>query len=166
MISEPIDAQTATHLYETHGRALLAYACSLTPDSSTAEDVVHQVFVRLLAGRVSVPTPALPYLLRAVRNTSLNQRRGQQREAPLLDADRWLEAPPDRLDAALAVESALRQLPREQREVVTLRLWASLTYDEIAAVVGCPVNTAASRYRYGRDRLRALLQPLEKTHDG
>jgi RNA polymerase sigma-70 factor (ECF subfamily) len=164
--SGPIDGESARQLYEAHGRALLAYACSLTPDSSVAEDVLHQVFVRLLAGRVTITAPALPYLLRAVRNTALNHRRGRQREAPLTEADRWLEAPPDRSDEALAVQSALRRLPAEQREVVILRLWAGLTFAEVATVVGCPMNTAASRYRYGRDRLRALLQPLEGESDG
>ena len=100
MSPSPIDGETARQLYEAHSRALLAYACSLTPDAGVAEDVVHQVFVRLLAGRVTLPAPALPYLLRALRNTALNHRRGRQREMPLADADRWLEAPSDRLDAA------------------------------------------------------------------
>lgn len=115
----------------------------------TAEDVLHQVFLALLKGRVLVPERPLPYLLRAVRNTALNYQRDRRREVTLPEEGRWLEAPAGMEHEALALESALRRLPAEQREVVTLRTWAGLTFEEVATVVGCPVNTAASRYRYG-----------------
>ena len=52
------------------------------------------------------------------------------------------------------------ELPPEQREVVHLKLWEGLTFEEIAAALEIPPNTAASRYRYGLDKLRELLRPL------
>ena len=55
---------------------------------------------------------------------------------------------------------ALGELPEEQRAVVHLKLWAGLTFEEIAAALEIPPNTAASRYRYGLDKLRAQLRPL------
>jgi RNA polymerase sigma-70 factor (ECF subfamily) len=54
------------------------------------------------------------------------------------------------------LQSALRTLPGEQREVVVLRIWGQLTYEEAAAVIGISPNTAASRYRYGIEKLREI----------
>ena len=57
---------------------------------------------------------------------------------------------------------ALAELPADQRAVVHLKLWAGLTFDEIAGTLGIPPNTAASRYRYGIDKLRTRLRPIYK----
>jgi RNA polymerase sigma-70 factor (ECF subfamily) len=54
----------------------------------------------------------------------------------------------------------LASLPAEQRAVVHLKLWEGLTFEEIAVALEIPLNTAASRYRYGVDKLRQHLRPL------
>ena len=48
----------------------------------------------------------------------------------------------------------------DQRAVLHLKLWAGLTFEEIAVALEISPNTAASRYRYGIDKLRHLLRPL------
>jgi len=55
---------------------------------------------------------------------------------------------------------ALAELPPEQRAVVHLKLWEGLTFEQIAAALEIPLNTAVSRYRYGLDKLRERLRPL------
>jgi RNA polymerase sigma-70 factor, ECF subfamily len=55
---------------------------------------------------------------------------------------------------------ALGELPAEQRAVVHLKHWEGLTFEGIAAALEIPPNTAASRYRYGLDKLRGRLRPL------
>jgi RNA polymerase sigma-70 factor (ECF subfamily) len=146
-------------LYELHGRALLAYACAFLHDPSEAEDVLHQVFLQLLRdGRTEIESPG--YLFRAVRNRVLNHLRGRSREVALDDAPdgsaQWLESPSNSTETALALQSALRTLPGEQREVIVLRVWGQLTFEEVAAVVGVSPNTAASRYRYGLAKLNEV----------
>ena len=59
-----------------------------------------------------------------------------------------------------ALTEALAELPAEQRAVVHLKLWEQMTFAEIADALDIPANTAASRYRYGLDKLQALLRPL------
>ena len=44
--------------------------------------------------------------------------------------------------------------------MVHLKLWEGLTFEQIAELLGIPLNTAASRYRYGLDKLRERLRPL------
>ena len=146
----------AHRLYDEHGRALLAYACALLRDPSAAEDVLHQVFLNVLRGRAAVADDPKSYLFRAVRNTALNHIRGQSREVELADAGVWLESPDGSVETAVALQSALKTLPAEQREVIVLKIWGELTFDEAAAVIGVSPNTAASRYRYGLAKLKEV----------
>jgi RNA polymerase sigma-70 factor (ECF subfamily) len=164
MSGGPPGSDRAEQLYRDHGRVLLAYATSLVVHVSLAEDIVQQVFLKLLKGTVAVPIPERPYLLRAVRNTALNHRRDRMREVALENGGHWLEAPPGRGLEAMAIEAAMRELPTEQREVVVLRVWAGMTYEEIGEVMGCSLNTAASRFRYAKERLRATMVPKETDH--
>ena len=153
-------AEDLRALYDEHGRSLLAYARSLLRDTASAEDVLHQVFTRLLEGGVSIEGAPLPYLCRAVRNGAFNYRRRTVREIGLDTRAAWLEAPPGMAEAGLAIEQALDALPIEQREVVVLHVWGRLTFQEIATTLAIPLNTAASRYRYGLVKLRETLKPL------
>jgi len=67
---------------------------------------------------------------------------------------------PDEQSFRAALAKALGELPPDQRVVVHLKLWEELTFEQIATVLEIPPNTAASRYRYGLDKLRARLRPL------
>jgi RNA polymerase sigma-70 factor (ECF subfamily) len=58
------------------------------------------------------------------------------------------------------LSAALGELPPDQRAVLHLKLWEEFTFERIAEALGIPPNTAASRYRYGIDKLRTLLRPL------
>ena len=146
------DRNEIRRLYEVHGRALLAYACAFLRDPAEAEDVLHQVFLQLLRdGATGFSSPG--YLFRAVRNRVLNHIRDRAREVGLDNEAQWLESQSGSAETALALQSALSVLPEEQREVIVLRVWGQLTFEEIAGVVGVPPNTAASRYRYGLAKL-------------
>jgi RNA polymerase sigma-70 factor (ECF subfamily) len=145
--------------YRQHGPVLLAYVTSLVGDRSTAEDVLHQVFLKLLGNQI-VPDDPRPYLFRAVRNAALNSRRSAARHVPLED-HAWLEMPAELVDEGLALQSAMRELPEEQREVIVMRIWGEMTLEEIAAVLELSQNTVASRYRYGLAKLRETMRPFE-----
>ena len=151
-----LDRDQVQRLYERHGPALLAYACAFLRDPADAEDVVHQVFLQLLRGRSSVVDLSPGYLFHAVRNGALNHIRGRSREVDLDGEVQWLESPSESKETALALQSALRALPQEQREAIVLRVWGQLTFEEVGDVVGISPNTAASRYRYGLAKLKEI----------
>jgi RNA polymerase sigma-70 factor (ECF subfamily) len=157
-----IGPEEVRRLYEKHGRALLAYACSFVSDYSAAEDVLHQVFVRLLRGDIEITGPPVAYLYRAIRNAALNTLRRHSREVELDSNAGWLESPPGMEEMGVALQSVLRNLPEEQREIIVLRVWGQMSFEEAAAVVGISPSTAASRYRYGLMKLRERLRPSQK----
>jgi RNA polymerase sigma-70 factor (ECF subfamily) len=149
-------------LYQRHGPALLAYATGLLGSRSSAEDVLHQVFLGLLS-KVERPTEPRPYLFKAVRNRALNSRCSGARMVPLHDHDQqWLVKPQGMMEAGIEVERALRDLPSEQREVVLMRVWGEMTLEEIATMLDVPANTVASRYRYALGKLREILKVEDK----
>ena len=139
---------------------LLAYARSLVWDASEAEDALQEVFLNLMVLREGAfPREPRPYLFRAVRNTCFNRRRSATREAARRRAAAPMFSTPGGLeDLALDLEQALEELPDEQREVVVLRVWAEMTIDETAQVLGIPMNTVASRYRYALAKLRGRFE--------
>jgi RNA polymerase sigma-70 factor, ECF subfamily len=150
--------------YEQHGPALVAYACSILGDRGSAEDVLQQVFLKLLKGKIEVPRSAVkPYLFRAVRNTAISLGGQNSRNVALEDetGGQWFEAPIDLMHWSAKLESAIRELPVEQSEVLTMKIWGEMTFDEIATVLEVPMNTVASRYRYAIAKLRELMQLIE-----
>jgi len=155
--------------YVQHGPALVAYLCSMLGERGSAEDVLHQVFVKLLKGKVEVPGDAVkPYLFRAVRNAALNLAARNSRNVSLDESEeakgadqQWFEAPAELGYWSARLESAIRGLPVEQSEILVMRIWGEMTFDEIATVTNVSINTVASRYRYAIGKLRELLQPFE-----
>jgi len=146
-------AETAGRLFDRFGDALFRYAAVVLADRDAAADVVQQVFGSFLQRERRIED-AERYLRRATRNACFSALRVRRREpatgGPLLEAVGGFEDPADRL----AVEQALRALPPEQREVVHLKVFEGLTFQEIADATMESVNTVASRYRYAMEKLR------------
>jgi RNA polymerase sigma-70 factor (ECF subfamily) len=157
-----LSAEDVGRLYDQHGPALLAYACSFVADGAAAEDIVHGVFTKLLNGRpaarIDIP---VAYLYRAVRNEALNARRNGARHTQLEETKPCFVHRNGDREAALALQEALHDLPEEQRAVVIMRIWAGMTLDEVAATTEVSVNTASSRYRYAVEKLRERLEPYQ-----
>jgi RNA polymerase sigma-70 factor (ECF subfamily) len=143
-------------LYDQFAPALFRAACGLLGSAADAEDVVHDVFVALSRGRVRLPeiADARAYLFVAIRR-AVARRSARRRPGPLPDDVPDSREPTERDDR---LEQALARLPIEQREVVVLKIDGDLTFAELADVLGISANTAASRYRYAMEKLRADLE--------
>jgi RNA polymerase sigma-70 factor (ECF subfamily) len=149
--------ELAKSLYERHGAALVAFARCYGLDFASAEDVVQQVFLRVLRRQTSAPQMPVAYLYRAVRNTALNHRRDRHHETRLLGDETWFVGANADPVEVLALQNALRELSDDQRETVYLRIWSGMTLQEIAEATETPLNTIASRYRYALEKLRERL---------
>ena len=144
-------------MYEKHGAALAAYACSYGLDHAAAQDVVHELFLKMLGEKAVALRAPLAYLYRATRNASLNVRRDQKRNTDLHSGESWFVHPDGNPDEVLSLQQALRDLPEEQRETVFLKIWSGMTLLEISKATENPLYTVASRYRYALAKLRENL---------
>lgn len=156
-------------LYDEHAPALFGFLLNFTRQESDARDALQEVFIKLVRspGLMDGVRDPRAFLLRLAHNVAIDQgRRRQTRdryhaESGLDAVELFAPVPdPDRQAFQAALGVALSELPAEQRAVVHLKLWEGLTFDRIAEVLEIPLNTAASRYRYGVDKLRAQLRPL------
>jgi RNA polymerase sigma-70 factor, ECF subfamily len=146
-------------LYERHGSALVAYACSCGLDFASAEDVVQHLFLKVLQAQPLKPEVPIAFLYRATRNACMNLRRDRMRETELPEGEPWFLHSSGNQEHVLTLQRALRDLPEEQRETVFLRIWSGMTLLEIADATETPLNTVASRYRYALEKLRHCLRP-------
>ena len=146
-----------------HGPAMLLLARQWAVDASEAEDIVQEAFLRFWRARAGAQDPAA-YLYACVRNVATELRRGGARRAtreksaarPERVSD-WFTNDPQRAERNARIERVLSELPEAQREVVVMKIWGRLSFEQVAAAVGIPPNTAASRYRYALQKLRAEL---------
>ena len=151
-------AVTIEVLYRQHGSALLLLASAITGERSRAEDMVHQVFAKLLEnGNLSHVLDVKAYLFACVRNAALNNIKARQPDVVLNEESAWF-APPNRdFVEELNLRRALYALPDDQRQVTILHVWGELTFSQIAQLLGISSNTAASRYRYALAKLREAM---------
>ena len=145
-------------LYKAKAAQLILYGRALGLSHSEAEDVLQETFVALVQ-RPEAPELPEHYCLRSFRNRALNYRRGLWRRLTReLESRRWFERETGEDPAEMEAKRCLARLPREQREVIVLKIWHGHTLEEIGAFLGISPNTAAGRYRYGLQKLRACLE--------
>jgi RNA polymerase sigma-70 factor (ECF subfamily) len=156
-------------LYDAHAQALFAFLLNLTRNEADTYDLLQELLIKLAR------KPALlaevkderSFLLRLAHNLAIDlmRRRGTREK----NYEQWARekgglfasaADPDVRAFREALSGALGELPWDQRSVVHLKLWEGLTFEAIGELLEIPVNTAASRYRYGIDKLRERLRPL------
>jgi RNA polymerase sigma-70 factor (ECF subfamily) len=156
--------QAFAELYDHFGPEMFHVAWVLLGNRADAEDAVQEVFVGLMRSRESLRQVVnlRAYVFASLRWAAgrIAAARKKERRAPAQDLGE-LPAPgePSRdLDQEVRLERALRALPAEQRELIALKIDAGLTFSEIASCLGISPNTAASRYRYALEKLRAALE--------
>jgi RNA polymerase sigma-70 factor (ECF subfamily) len=151
-------------LYDRFGRSLFQVAFALLQSREDAEDAVQDVFVRLAQTRQRLlgVENLRAYLFASLRHAAFKLATARKRNhlAMSRDQNQKLADKPATAEFGCSerLEKALAGLPREQRELLALKLDAGLTFAEIASLLGISANTAASRYRYGLEKLRATFE--------
>lgn len=147
-------------LYDRFGRALYRVAWTLLRSRQDAEDAVQEVFLGVVRSRAALSQVEnlRAYLFSTLRHV-VGRIAARRKNASTIDSPSR-DTVESEIDAELfgQLERALAALPAEQREVVTLKIDGGLTFAEVAAVLGIPSNTAASRYRYALEKLRAFIE--------
>lgn len=161
------DKAALARIYEKYKCDLLRVAAALLTRTTLAEDIVHDVFISFAqaADRLRVSGNLKSYLVTSVVNRARNINQAQAKQ-PLtqsepkdcLDEDcqrpeQWLIT----TEEFTRVKNTMAVLPYQQREVIILHLYGEMTFGAIAKSQSLSINTVQSRYRYGLDKLRSLL---------
>jgi RNA polymerase sigma-70 factor (ECF subfamily) len=153
-------------IYEKYKNDLLILAIALLNDTSAAEDVVHDVFLSFVRTieKFRLTGSLRSYLLTCVANRARNVNKAVHRHSvgpnPVEHVCSALDEPPQSIlcnEQLQLLGQAMAQVPYDQREVIMLHFHAAMTFKTIARSLGISTNTAKSRYRYGTEKLRSIL---------
>ena len=153
-------------IYEKYKNYLLILAVGLVNNSSAAEDVVHDVFAGFVRDidKFRLTGSLKGYLATCVANRARNVNKAKQHTS--FDSNQIEIEETDLNEPASTIvcneqlhqlNDAMARLPYDQREVIMLHFQAGLTFQAIAQQQGISINTIKSRYKYGIDKLRIIL---------
>jgi RNA polymerase sigma factor (sigma-70 family) len=154
-----VDATLIAEMFDRHAAALALYASQWT---TSAEDCVQEALVEL-ARQPQAPDNPAAWLYRTVRNRALNAARSARRRSAHEQAAakarlaRRSAAPDPAVEASLA--DLLAALDATSREIVVLRVWGGLAWQEIAELVGGSKSTAQRHYVQALELLRKHGEP-------
>lgn len=125
-------------------------------DEPLAEDVMQEVFIKLLQ---SPPSPHIKnpraWIFKIARNLAIDNKR---KSSPYLSSDDMKSLEPsleDTIGMRLDVETAMRLLPLDEREIVSLHINAGFKFREIADITDIPLGTVLWKYQKAIGRLRS-----------
>jgi RNA polymerase sigma-70 factor, ECF subfamily len=160
---------------------LYSYALVLSRNRAEAEDLVQETCLRALRAmkRLRPDSNVKSWLFTILRNIWLNQLRQRKTAPDMLDLDsnerggeRAVDSSKDPYAAYVSdlereqVRRAIEHLPLESREIILLREYEELSYEEIATLLQCPVGTVMSRLARARSKLRNLLTSIASVPSG
>lgn len=153
-------------IYEKYSGFLLTLATALLNDVNKAEDVVHDFFVSFAQSgeKLRIDGNFKWYLATCVTNRVRDRLRARHLQTVDLDQADSIYSDANEPDSAAVCNEelqklcmAMEQLPYEQREVVLLHTKGYMKFSQIARLQDVSIKTVQSRYRYGLDKLRSLL---------
>lgn len=169
------DAAAFETLYRRHEMRIWRYLKRNVENRATADELMQEVWFAVArdAPRYQPSAKFTTWLFTIAHNRMIDWMRANRRPVSLdalgheagaviteLTADAR-ESPPAAAEAseqAAALTRALRQLPPEQRDTFLMQIEGGLGVDEIASITGASFETAKSRLRYARTKLRELLK--------
>lgn len=169
------DKDAVLNIYEHFFTPLYQYVRLKVGDRALAQDIVSEVFVRLIGstGKRSAPRENLRAWLFTVARNEIYRLYGKPHQLSLSDLEEWMPAPPEsnpevRLGDIVHLERvrhALRMLAAEHQEVLILRFGQRLSLKETADLLGKSISAVKSLQFRALDTLRSiLLEPTEATN--
>jgi RNA polymerase sigma-70 factor (ECF subfamily) len=161
MLTKPIDPGELGQLLDEYASPLALYASQWT---NGPEDCVQEAIVELAAQAIRPDNP-VAWLFRVVRNRALNQSRSQRRqtarEKTAARPDVYQHEPSRRIEGdeeRTKLLNTLESLNREDRELVVLRIWSGLSWQEIAEITATSSSTAQRRYVAALEKMKQRLE--------
>ncbi len=164
------DEDALVELYDLHGRRVYSLAFAILNDVMLAEEVTQDAFLRVweqIARYRYEENRFLGWLLKIAHNMALNRLAQEKRvnhASHSFDDDDFIE-PPDFVfedeNRWRELELMMQSLPAEQREVIVLAEYHSMSQSEMAEYLKLPLGTVKTRQRLGMEKLRTIWQKTQ-----
>lgn len=155
-----------------NGPRLLLFARGWSQSREDAEDLVQEAILRMWHHQEDkgFAPPDLPLVYSTIRFCGLNHHRSEKRRRKREESiiylndfqDVWLDPVMEEDEEALILRDAVQSLSTKLREVVIMKFWGDLTFQQIAETLAISPNTAASRYRYAMEQLAHELRRMKE----
>ena len=151
------DNASFASVYQELKQPVYTICYRITQSKETAEDVTHDVFVKLFCSPPDASVKNIrAWIFRMARNLSIDALR---KKTPIAGQDEQsgVEEPYDHIHLRMDVEGALRKLPVDEREILALHLNADLSFQEIAHIVSLSLPATYRKYRKALKRMQTEL---------
>ena len=153
-------------LFDRYQAPLFNFYSKMTQDRTVSEDLVQEVFLRILRYRQTYRpgTAFRTWMYQIARNTRIDQLRKTRPESPLATeptAPAKIADSAERQQEAQLLQRALMQLPEDKREILVLSRFQEMKYDEIARLLGCETGAVKVRVHRALQQLREVYLALE-----
>jgi RNA polymerase sigma-70 factor (ECF subfamily) len=158
---EPADSEWQQWL-EKNAPRLLLFARYHARCEADAQDLVQEAVVEAWGRHRTPAPPPLPLVFSTIRRRAIDLARSnhsrtiRETRAARETSPLWFDSGLEDRERDCLLQDAMSKMVDIYRDVVTLKVWGELTFAEISQALDIPVNTAASRYRYGLAELRRL----------
>jgi RNA polymerase sigma-70 factor (ECF subfamily) len=162
---EANDPRALELIYDTYADQIYGFLLGRFSDRREAEEVLHRLFLAIATNREKLlkAKRLADYLFIMARNEVMDYYRELKRhpqisletmEPVLVSAD---DNETNRQEETKSLSQALKALPADQRIVIWLKFYMDKSFIAMSKMLGISQNTAASRYRYGMEKLKTLL---------
>lgn len=168
------DRSAISELIERHSQRVRSYIAMMVKDDDIADDIFQETFIKAVKvideGRYTDSGKFLSWVLRIAHNRVLDHFRREKNSRTINEkeagydmfstiklAEGSIEDNMVHSEMQATIRSLVAALPVEQREVVEMRYYAKLSFQEIADETGVSINTALGRMRYALINLRKMI---------
>ena len=154
-------------LFDRYQAPLFNFYLRLTGQRMLSEDLVQEVFLRILKYRSSYHpgNPFRAWVYRIARNARTDHLRKQHPQVTWEPEMSPTVQPhdPARQQESILLDRALMQMPEEKRELLVLSRLQELKHEEIAGLLGCEVGTVKVRVHRALQELKEIFHRLQST---
>lgn len=169
------DRAAISQLIDRHTHRVRDYIRMMVKDNDVADDILQETFIKAVRvideGRYADTGKFLSWILRIAHNQVIDHFRSQKNAKTVSESDagynmlgtlRFAERTVEDAMISSQIEEDVRRLidrlPAEQREVVVMRYYSGLSFQEVADQTDVSINTALGRMRYALINLRKMIK--------
>lgn len=155
-------------LVEKYQNKMFNLAYQITRDTDTSRDITQEVFIKAYTKLKSFDTNKkfFSWIYRITLNEALNHKKHSQFTESLFDeTDSGSYSPSEDIETdekSKLVHDAINKLDEKYKQLIILKHYRELSYEEISGIINLPIGKVKSRLYIARDNLRKLLEGIDK----